>query len=286
MLSIAPALVLLAAVQVSSNGGCLDGAAVTITLENTLAAASGDRRAELAVDVTSVPAAPGWHAVSLTAATQREGEVLARRFSLAEADCAQGTELLDAVLSRFLDGFPRERWTAAPITTPAPTPRPRRRLGIAPRGGADLGLLPSSADPLIADTSGDFEIAIAPDRSGPSGELLLRQGTWSDVGKGRYQPVTFLAGAGWAWVRENSATRTGLRSGVLAIRGDRNAEPISEKFLPWVEVYGDVAWRAGPVRIGPQVALSLLRVNAETKGGAARRVVPTNRIGLRVEIPL
>lgn len=283
---LAPAFILLAGVQVAAEGGCLDAPAVTITLENTLAAASGDRRAELIVDVTSVPAAPGWHAVSLVAATPGEGEVLARRFSLAEADCAQGTDLLDAVLSRFLDGFPRERWTAPPLPAPVSTPRPRRRLGISLRGTADLGLLPSAEDPLIADTSGDFEIGVASDRSGPSGELLLRQGTWSDVGKGRYQPVTFLAGTGWSWIHDERAARLGVRSGLLAIRGDRNAEPISERYLPWVEVYADAAWRVGPFRVGPQVALSLIRVNAETKSGSQRRVVPTNRVGVRLEFPL
>lgn len=280
------AALVFAAVSVAAEGGCLETETLTLTLETTLAVASGDRLSALDVQVIAAPSAPGLTAISLTASTG-EGIVLARQFSLTVEDCPQGGDLLEAVLARFLDGFPRERWTSAALGSPDPPRKPlRKKWGITPRGGADLGLLPSQADPLIADTSGDFEIAIAPDRRGASIELLLRQGTWSDVGEGRYQPVTFLAGAGWAWIRDGRASHLGVRSGVLAIRGDRNAEPISEKLLPWVEVYADIAWQAGPFRIGPQVALSLIRVNAETAGGAERRVVPTNRIGLRLEIPL
>jgi len=285
MLAAALAFVL-AAVSVAADGACLDSGTLTMTLETTLAVASGDRLSALDVQVIAAPSTAGLTAVSLTASTA-DGIVLARQFSLAQSDCTQGGDLLEAVLARFLDGFPRERWTN-PALGPAEPPRkkPRKKWGITPRGGADLGLLPSQADPLIADTSGDFEIAIAPERSGASIEALLRQGTWSNVGEGRYQPVTFLAGAGWAWTREERSSHVGVRSGVLAIRGDRNSEKISEKLLPWVEVYADIAWKAGPVRIGPQVALSLIRVSAETASGADRRVVPTNRIGLRVEIPL
>lgn len=281
-----PLAIVLAVVSVASDGACLDSPAVTLTLETTLAVASGDRLSALDVHVRAVGSAHGLTAVSLTAFT-REGLVLSREFILAEPDCAQGGDLLEAVLARFLDGFPRERWTEPALGPPGPAKKPpRKKWGITPRGAADLGLLPSQADPLIADTSGDFEMAIAPDRSGASIEILLRQGTWSNVGQGRYQPVTLLAGTGWAWVRETRSSHLGIRSGVLAIRGDKNAEPISEKLLPWVEVYADIAWAAGPFRIGPQVALSLIRVNAETAGGEERRVVPTNRIGLRIEIPL
>lgn len=288
MLPIAP-LVLFAAVEVTAQGACLDANAVSAALETTLAVAQGDRIANLDVRVTAVPAtAPGFTGVTLAANAGGE-EVLVRTFTLSDPDCPQGADLLDAMLARFLDGFPREKWTdAAPTPKATPAPRPPRLpvLGVALRGAGDLGLLPSSEDPLIADTSGDFEIALAPDRSGPSIEAVLRQGTWSDVGKGRYQPVSFLAGAGWGWRSDRRSAQAGIHTGVLAIRGDRTSEPVSEKLLPWVEVYGGIAWRAGPVRIGPQAAFSLIRVNAETASGSARRAVPTNRIGLRLEIPL
>lgn len=276
---------ILAAVTVAADGPCLDATLVTATLEGTLAAASAGGTAVLAVSVDVRPEGAG-HTVSLAASTRDGGEVLARRFALADADCAQGAALLEAVLARFLDSFPREKWTLPP-PSPLPSTAPKRQLfGIAPRISGDLGLLPSSEDPLIADTSGDFEVGIAPHRSGVSGELVLRVGTWSSVGEGRYQPLTALAGAGWAWVGDVRSARIGLRSGVLAIRADRRAAEVSEKLLPWVEAHADVAWPIGPVRIGPQIALSLIRVNAETADGNARRAVPTNRIGIRLEFPL
>lgn len=280
-------LVLLAAVEVSAEGPCLDANAVAAALETTLAVAQGDRIANLEVHVTAIAAtAPGFTGVTLAASAGGD-EVLRRSFTLSDPDCPQGADLLEAMLARFLDGFPREKWTEA-APAPVATPRPPRwkRIGVAVRGAGDLGMLPSSEDPLVADTSGDFEVAIAPDRGGPSIELLLRQGTWSDVGRGRYQPVSFLAGAGWAWKTEKSFSHAGIHTGVLAIRDDKNAEPVREKLLPWVEVYAGIAWAAGPVRIGPQVAGSLIRVNAETASGSARRAIPTNRIGLRLEIPL
>jgi hypothetical protein len=225
----------------------------------------------------------------LRAIDRETGEILLERtLRIAPEECTDAHRVLKVMLEQFLTGFPIEKWREKQAKKSVEVSKPP--VVVLKTETAPLNwLLLIGIDSRWPTPSGDLELSVGVDaggkRHGILGQIAFRAGWPQPLGEGRYLETTGLLSLGWRFSpNEKLAVRAELRTGALLVSGI-GYEKNYRQWLVMLEAQLSFLWSAGPVRIGPEIALSPLFYKVYTESGD-REDLAWIRVGLLLCIPL
>ncbi len=244
--------------------------------------------------IVTVVVSPGVEkTLAVLRVVEREtGEILMeRRFGIAPEECANAHLALKAMLEQFLTGFPIEKWRERKAEARRPPPPKIEKVEVV----VEKQIVPLSwllelgVDSRWPVPSGDVEFSLGLDAGGKYrgvySAIVFRAGWPRPLGEGRYLESTGLLALGLRISpRERLDIRTEIRSGILLINGLGYKENYHQ-WLIMLELQMSFLWKAGPVKIGPEIAISPLFHSVYTESGN-NEDLPWIRVGLLLCIPL
>ena len=275
---------------------CVNEAALRESLEQALGVYRGSRHMMVAVVIA--PAVDG-NAVALRVVMTSTGEiVLDRQLKLSEADCENAHQFIRLVLEQFLTEFPIDDWirekvpeergAARPGNEEVPTVAIVEKMSTVNPHFLKWRLV-FSLDGRLPTPSGDVDLStgidVGSNRHGFVSAVGARLGYPHSLDEGRYLETVFLFNTGWRFSpTSNLDLNTEIHVGPLLVSSFGYAMEYRHVVL-WLEGQLSLAWRLGPVQLGPLVAVSPLQHSVSTIAGT-RREIPWIRIGLMLGIPL
>lgn len=222
--------------------------------------------------------------VTLRVVTSRGDVILERRFELQRADCPSIPELAATALDRFLQSFPKSRWSK----TEEPDPPPPDPIVVVRDVTAIGALAHLSVDSRWDPSSLDIELGgsldIGSSRHRLVGSLATRWGLPRSVGTGHFIEGFALLGLGWRYASESWRLKAEARTGGLVVAG-YDFSVNRTVWLPWLEFQGTMLWQWGSVLMGPNLGVSPLRHDVVTSAGASSQV-PWLRLGITIALPI